>query len=157
MNCFLHRMENIEKKGKSLVNSIFFFSLKFFFQIFPSSIGLTFLNPKPFNVPQRLFLWFLCMNSRKGLPVCTCFISLIRDSHTILRNRELWSNLWLYRQVGTSLLKTLWEKEKMLVTSIFPFSHNIFFPIKDKSKHLCYIYICVCKLMLWEKISSDTR
>ena len=26
------------------------------------------------------------------------------------------------------LLKTLWEKEKMLVTSIFSFSHNIFYP-----------------------------
>ena len=28
--------------------------------------------------------------------------------------------------------KTLWEKEKMLETSIFSFSHNIFYPIKDK-------------------------
>ena len=30
-----------------------------------------------------------------------------------------------------SLLKTLWEKKKMLVTSIFFFSHNVFYPIKD--------------------------
>ena len=28
-------------------------------------------------------------------------------------------------------LKTLWEKEKMLVTSIFSFSHNVFYPILD--------------------------
>ena len=26
------------------------------------------------------------------------------------------------------LLKTLWEKEKMLETSVFPFSQNIFYP-----------------------------
>ena len=46
-------MKNIEKKkGKLLVDSIFFYSLKVFFQIFPSSIGLAFLNPKPFNVPH---------------------------------------------------------------------------------------------------------
>ena len=28
------------------------------------------------------------------------------------------------------LLKTWWEKEKMLVTSIFSFSHNVFYPVK---------------------------
>ena len=27
-----------------------------------------------------------------------------------------------------NLLKTLWEKEKMLVTSIFSFFHNVFYP-----------------------------
>ena len=32
--------------------------------------------------------------------------------------------------------KTLWEKEKMLVTSVFYFSHNVFYPIKGKSLHL---------------------
>ena len=31
-----------------------------------------------------------------------------------------------------SLLKTFWEKKKMLVTSIFFFSHNVFYPMKDK-------------------------
>ena len=29
-------------------------------------------------------------------------------------------------------MKTLWEKEKMLVTSIFSFSHNVFFSSHDK-------------------------
>ena len=29
-----------------------------------------------------------------------------------------------------SLLKTLWEKVKMLVTSIFSFFHNVFYPSK---------------------------
>ena len=28
------------------------------------------------------------------------------------------------------LLKTLWEKEKLLVTSYFSFSHNVFYPIR---------------------------
>ena len=28
----------------------------------------------------------------------------------------------------TSLLKTLWEKEKLLVTSNFSFSHHVFYP-----------------------------
>ena len=43
------------------------------------------------------------------------------------------------------LLKTLWEKKKMLVTSIFSFSHIVFYSIKDRNDHLCYIYFVVCK------------
>ena len=43
-----------------------------------------------------------------------------------------------------SLLKTLWEKEKMLVTSIFSFSHHVFNPIKDKNHHFKYFNVVVC-------------
>ena len=38
-----------------------------------------------------------------------------------------------------SFQKTLWEKEKMLVTSIFSFSNNVFFPITEKLHHLSHI------------------
>ena len=37
------------------------------------------------------------------------------------------------------ILKTLWEKEKMLVTSIFSFSHNIFYSIKGKNQFFSHI------------------
>ena len=44
-----------------------------------------------------------------------------------------------------SLLKTLWEKEKMLVTSIFSFSLNVFYPSPppppQKKKVLCLSHI----------------
>ena len=30
------------------------------------------------------------------------------------------------------LLTTLWEKERMLVTSIFSFSHNVFYPSQQR-------------------------
>ena len=36
-----------------------------------------------------------------------------------------------WRTGGKSLLKTLWEKKKMLVTSIFFFSQNVYYPMKD--------------------------
>ena len=42
-----------------------------------------------------------------------------------------------------SLLKTLWEKEKMLVTSIFSFPHNVFYHIKEKLHHLSHNEIVV--------------
>ena len=46
---------------------------------------------------------------------------------------------------ATNLSKTLWEKEKMLVTSIFSLSHYDFYSIKDRSYHLCYLYFVVWK------------
>ena len=37
------------------------------------------------------------------------------------------------------------RKEKMLVTNIFSFSHNVFYSIKDRNYDLCYIHFVVCK------------
>ena len=63
-------------------------------------------------------------------------------------------------------LKTLWEKEKMLVTSIFSFSHNDFNPVKDKKYHLSYFYFVVCKcfqfrqvyiFVVWKSVDSTKR
>ena len=42
------------------------------------------------------------------------------------------------------LLKIFWEKEKMLVTSIFSFSHNVFYPKKDRNYHSGYVYNVIC-------------
>ena len=44
-----------------------------------------------------------------------------------------------------SLLKTLWEKEKILVTSIFSFSHNVFYPSQNKFQFFSHIYFIVYK------------
>ena len=40
---------------------------------------------------------------------------------------------WFLRVCSTSLLKTLWEKEKLLVTSNFSFSHSVFYPFEEPS------------------------
>ena len=37
---------------------------------------------------------------------------------------------WFLRVCPTSFLKTLWEKEKLLVTSNFSFSHSVFYPFE---------------------------
>ena len=39
----------------------------------------------------------------------------------------------------------MWEKKKMLVTSILFFSHNVSYAIKGRNHHLTYIYFVVCK------------
>ena len=44
-----------------------------------------------------------------------------------------------------NLLKTLWEKEKMLVTSIFSFSRNVFYPSQKEFLCLSHIYLSSAK------------
>ena len=44
-------------------------------------------------------------------------------SKHLQRTNQILLKLWILSWIG---LKTLWEKEKMLVTSIFSFSHNVF-------------------------------
>ena len=60
--------------------------------------------------------------------------------------------LTLYNAIPTfnapekkSFLKTLWEKQKMLVTSIFCFSHNVFYPSQKEFLFWSYIYLVICK------------
>ena len=50
-----------------------------------------------------------------------------------------------------NLLKTFWKKEKMVI-SIFFFTHNLFYSIKDRNYHLYYIYFVICKCFNLEKV-----
>ena len=43
--------------------------------------------------------------------------------------------------------KTLWEKEKMLVTSIFSFSHDVFNPIKERNHQLRDDHIVLSRVL----------
>ena len=52
---------------------------------------------------------------------------------------------WLLTTLKKSLLETLWEKEKILVTSIFSFSHNVFYPSQNKFHCFIHIYYVICK------------
>ena len=72
---------------------------------------------------------------------------------------------WLNNHDEKLRLKT-WEKEKMLVTltSIFSFSHNVFYPIKEKKKHfMSHIFfvfsanasnLVKSKILLWGNEST---
>ena len=71
---------------------------------------------------------------------------------------------WFLHVCNTSLLKTLWEKEKLLVTSNFCFSHSVFYPFGKLSAILIKVEIVVCKLfqfgslnfVVWEGVSKST-
>ena len=57
-----------------------------------------------------------------------------------------------WRLWETSLLKTQWEKEKLLVTSNFSFSHSVFYPFRQLSSIFVKFEIVVCKLFQFGKI-----
>ena len=63
--------------------------------------------------------------------------------------REYWLTLYhiilTFNNLEKEVLKTLWEKEKMLVTSIFSFSHSVFYPYQNRFQFFNHIYFVVCK------------
>ena len=61
---------------------------------------------------------------------------------------------WFLRVCSTSLLKMLWEKEKLLVTSNFSFSHTVFYPFRELSTIFINFKIVVCKLFQFGRVQN---
>ena len=59
---------------------------------------------------------------------------------------------WFLRVCCTSLLKTLWEKEKLLVTNNFSFPHSVFYLFGELSSILIKFEIVVCKLFQFGRV-----
>ena len=59
---------------------------------------------------------------------------------------------WFLRVCSTSLLKTLWEKEKLLLTSNFSFSHSVFYPFGEFAAIFIKYDIAVCKLLYFGRV-----
>ena len=60
---------------------------------------------------------------------------------------------WFLRVCSTSLAKTLWEKEKLLVTSNFSFSHSVFYPFGWTFCHFHQIWNCrMLTLSVWKSL-----
>ena len=59
---------------------------------------------------------------------------------------------WFSCVCRTSLLKTLWEKEKLLVTSNFSFSHSVFYHLDGLTAIFIKFEIVVCKLFHFGRV-----
>ena len=59
---------------------------------------------------------------------------------------------WFLHVCSTSLLKTLWEKDKLLLRSNFSFSHNVFYPFGELSSIFVKFEIVVCKLFQFGRV-----
>ena len=59
---------------------------------------------------------------------------------------------WFLHVCSTNLLKTQWEKEKLLVTSNFFFFHSVFDPSEELSSIFINFKIVVCKLIQFGRV-----
>ena len=90
------------------------------------------------------------------------FLSIVRESVNLLYgvvvfptyflNNPFPNKPWFSRVCSTSLLKPLREKEKLLVTSNFSFSHSIFYTFEELSAIFIKFKIVVCKLFQFGRV-----
>ena len=59
---------------------------------------------------------------------------------------------WLLRVCSTSLLKTLWEKEKLLIMSNFSFFHSVFYQFGELSAIFITFEVVVCKVFQFGRV-----
>ena len=74
---------------------------------------------------------------------------------------------WFLCVCSTSLLKTLREKEKLLITSNFSFSHSVFYLFQELSAIFVKSQIVICKLIqfgrvfikfvVWERVNPKPQ
>ena len=59
---------------------------------------------------------------------------------------------WFLRVCSTGLLKTLWEKEKLLVTSNFSFSRSSFYPFGEYDVIFIKFELVICKVFQFGRV-----
>ena len=95
------------------------------------------------------------MLTQQSLHNSLCLLLCIqRSESTFLSFNLLPSNPDFKRPSSRSLSKTLWEKKRMLLNSIFFFSNNVFYPLRDTNVCLKSIYFFVCKYFLFGRVQN---
>ena len=94
----------------------------------------------------RKFILSLCH------PPCTSITKLNKQIHVYFN--PLPNKPWFLHVPSTNLLKTLWEKEKLLVMSNFSFSHSVFYTSDEQFAILINFEIVVCKLFQYGRVSN---
>ena len=89
---------------------------------------------------------FLPFSSNLKLSSANSFSLEVRKFAVWERVNSFPNKPWFLRVCRTSPLKTMWKKEKLLVTSNFSFSHSVFYPFGKLSVLFTKFEIVVCKL-----------
>ena len=136
----------MREKETLLVRSNYSFSHSIFKRLVPQTRKNKGLFGKGFRIQNHKQTWG-CIESpfhrRWLVSSYICYWSMFNP----FQNKPLFLHVCI-----TSLLKTLWEKEKLLVTSNFSFSHTVFYPFKELSPIFIHFEIVICKLFQFERI-----
>ena len=82
------------------------------------------------------------------------FLRIDKSWDNVVRVNPLPNKPWFSLVCSTSHWKTQWEKEKLLVTSNFSFSHSVFYPFRELSANFIKLKIVVCKLFQFGRVQS---
>ena len=122
----------------------------------PNQISPEIFSPLP-DVSQDLFFIHYCMFIFFKEPIS--FIGSFEKCHTSSFNALFYWGLnpfpnkpWFLRVYSRDLLKTLWEKEKLLIMSNFSFSHTVFWPFGELYAIFIKFKIVVCKLFQFGRV-----
>ena len=100
------------------------------------------------------------------LPKMSAKDSVLRDVKSqdcVARVNPFQNKPWFLRVCSTSLLKTLWEKEKLLMMSNFSFSHSVFYPFGELAAIFTKFKPCwlqtlsiwkSLKFVVWERVKT---
>ena len=121
-------------------------------------VGITITQPVLFS--HNVFFPFRA----KFPPFISCFVICKCFQKKSWKNCSLWSaqrhlnpfpnKPWFIPVCNTSRLKTLWEKEKLLVKSNFSFSPSVFYPFWELSAIFIKFEIVVCKLSQFGRVQN---
>ena len=80
------------------------------------------------------------------------FIGLISLNFFLTHFNPFPNKPWFLRVCSTSLLKTLWEKEKLLIMRNFSFFLSVFYQFQKLSTLFIKFEIVICKLSVWKSL-----
>ena len=133
-----HTMTNFEPpKAKSLWKSLWEKENMLVYQHF--LLVLQCFQPCQIIFHHFHHIWFVIME-KLSIHTCQSFVNPFPNKP------------WFSRVCSTSLLKTLWEKEKLLVKSNFTFFHSVFYPSEKLSSSFINSEIVICKLFQFERV-----
>ena len=114
---------NTVGKGENIGNQHF---LLFPQYCLPFTKQISYLQSHLFCCLHMLSIW-------TSLNFCHLVKKLSQTKICLLAYNPFPKKPWFLRVCTNSLLKGLWEKEKLLVTSNFSFSHRVFYPFEELS------------------------
>ena len=125
-------------------------------------INLFFLDDITVNCPLMYFFLIILQYlerrfNSKSAKLTGTIIMIVQQVDEVITFNPFPNKPWLLRVCSTSLLKTLREKKKLLVTSNFFFSHIVFYPFVEISAIFIKLEIVVCKLFQFGPVKKNCR
>ena len=87
---------------------------------------------------------------------------VVKGRDCVVRVNPFPNKPYFSRVCSTSLLKTLWRNEKLLLTINFSFPHNVFYHLEEHYTIIIKFKVVVCKLfhfgslnfVVWERVKT---